>query len=276
MIHSEIMTYMDKTQTFKKQKNHVKEKSRSSFMPNGTYWMYGTHAVVEACHNPKRKVHEIIYTKDADGITLPSSAQCVDKQELRSILGEDCVHQGIACRVSPLETVSIHNMAAHVKTWEDHRTSQQPPRIMVLDHVTDPHNVGAILRSCAVFGVTALMVTDRHAPSESGVLAKTACGALEHVPMIRVTNLAQGLEHLKKSGFWVIGLAEGGGQTLAHVDWSVPTALVMGAEGTGLRALTIKCCDHLVVIPSTGTFSTLNVSNAAAVTLYAAFMGSFL
>ena len=255
-----------------KKKPSLKQKRLASNAQE-SYWLYGIHAVQAALLNKKRVIHELYHIENIDPRTdLPGAIdamsekniRCVDKDMLNHILGEDAVHQGVALRVAPLKPVSISDV---VKKNSDEGVSH----IMVLDQVTDPHNVGAILRSCAVFGACALMMTDRHAPAETGILAKTASGALEHVPIIRISNLAQSLEHLKKQGFWVVGLAEGGHQTICDIDWSAPKAIVMGAEGQGLRALTKTHCDFIVSIASSQLFSTLNVSNAAAVTLHTAF-----
>jgi 23S rRNA (guanosine2251-2'-O)-methyltransferase len=140
-----------------------------------------------------------------------------------------------------------------------------------LDQVSDPHNVGAILRSAAVFGAKALILTDRNAPSESGVLAKSASGALEIVPLIRVTNLAHTIKDLKDIGFWCVGFAETGTTTLDQIDLKGKIALVMGAEGDGMRRLTKDLCDFTVSLPTAASFSALNVSNAAAIALYETF-----
>lgn len=247
----------------------VKRTATQTHTAYDSYYMYGVHAIEAALHNKDRIIFELCHTHNT---TLPQAAsrlkpnqiQCVAKDHLNSLVGEDAVHQGIVMRVAPLKAIALSSLSRIQNT-------QKSPHIMVLDQVTDPHNVGAILRSCAVFGASALVMTERHTPLETGVLAKTASGALEHVPIIRITNLAQGLEQLKKYGFWTIGLAEKARQKLSEIDFSVPTAIVMGAEGQGLRTLTQKHCDIMAHISSSLTFSTLNVSNAAAVILYEAF-----
>ncbi len=232
------------------------------------YWIYGTHAVQHALVNPHRTVHEILYTQTTDLslFNLKKKATLTDKPSLARLLGSDAVHQGIAASVSPLPSLSLENL-------EDFSENQL---VMILDQVSDPHNVGAILRTCAVFGVKALILTDRHAPNESGVLAKTACGALEHVAMMRVTNLAQALTTLKKKGFWTVGLAESGKKTLSSINWKGKMAIIMGAEGDGMRDLTQKHCDLLAHLETSPEFTTLNVSNAAAIALYEGFKGQRL
>jgi 23S rRNA (guanosine2251-2'-O)-methyltransferase len=185
--------------------------------------------------------------------------QVTTKESLQSILPQGAVHQGIAFKVQPLQSLDLSDLLR----------SDEPNQILViLDQVSDPHNVGAILRSCAVFGAKALVLTDRNAPKESATLAKTASGAMEFVPMCFVKNLANSLKELKAAGFWCVAFAEEAKQTLAQVDLKGKIALVMGAEGDGIRRLTAENCDFYVKLDSTPTFSTLNVSNAAAIALY--------
>lgn len=167
------------------------------------------------------------------------------------------VHQGVALDAAPLPETSLEALLATA-----------PKLLLLLDQVTDPHNVGAILRSAAAFGADAVLLTDRHAPGQGGVLAKTASGALEHVPLITVVNLARTMATLRDAGFWCIGLAEEGAQDIAAHDLSGKTALVLGAEGEGLRRLTRERCDALARLPTQGAIGSLNVSNAAAVALY--------
>src|SRR6185312_874284 len=150
----------------------------------------------------------------------------------------------------------------------DELAGQADATLLLLDRITDPHNVGAILRSAAAFGALAVILTERHAAPESGALAKAASGALEHVPLIRVANLARALELLKKGGFWIAGLAAEGSQTLAGAKLTGKVGLALGAEGPGLRRLTREHCDLLVRLPTGGAIDHLNVSNAAAVALY--------
>ncbi len=229
-------------------------------------WFYGLHVCRMALLNPKRVVKRILVTNEATLEKLskdsPAKIEIVNKRFLESYLSPGAVHQGIAMLVHPLENVSIEALD------EIESTSQ---RVIVLDQVSDPHNVGAILRSAAAFGASALIMTDRHAPKESGVLAKSASGALEIVPRIVVNNLAQGITALKEMGFWCVGFSEAGTQTLGQIDLKGKIALIMGSEGDGMRHLTQKLCDFTAKLETVSDFSTLNVSNATAIALHETF-----
>jgi len=234
-------------------------------------WLYGTHACQMALENPHRQVLSIHATNEsvlAKVLTgqlhakYQAKIKHVNRQQLEVLLPTGAVHQGIALQVAPLPQMAI----------DDLRDDLAPNQcVVILDQVSDPHNVGAVLRSAAVFGAKALILTDNNAPPESGVLAKSASGALEVVPLIRVTNLARALKDLKDIGFWCVGLAESGAKRLDQVDLKGKIALVMGAEGSGMRRLTKDLCDFTVCLPTATPFSTLNVSNAAAIALYETF-----
>lgn len=221
-----------------------------------------------ALANTQRTIHSICVINDAILSKLEgkekylSKVKVIDRKQMEAVLPPGAVHQGIAMQVLPLPQKSIYDL--------EHEQSPNQC-VVVLDQVSDPHNVGAILRSAAVFGAKAVILTDRNAPPETGTLAKSASGALELVPLIRVTNLAQALKDLKELGFWCIGFAESGEQTLDQIDLKGKIALVMGAEGEGMRRLTKDLCDFTVYLPVASTFSTLNVSNAAAIALYDTF-----
>ena len=193
----------------------------------------------------------------ADGIRV----EPVDRPALDRLLPADSVHQGLAARVEPLPEPDLDDRL-------DELAGQPRATLLLLDRVTDPHNVGAILRSAAAFGAAAVILTERHAAPESGSLAKAASGALEHLPLIRVGNLARALEAIKAAGFWVVGLAAEAERTLAEVIEPGRIALVLGAEGEGMRRLTRERCDLLARLPTGGPLGQLNVSNAAAVALY--------
>jgi 23S rRNA (guanosine2251-2'-O)-methyltransferase len=244
--------------------------------PGGAYWLYGSHAVKAALANPRRRIQRVLLASSdpAEGKEiLALSARFLDdpggpigvasaaRDEIAALLPEGAVHQGIAARALPLAPVHIEDIC-------DQAADRPAAVVVVLDQVTDPHNVGAILRSAAAFGALAVVLTDRNAPPETGVLAKSASGALDAVPLVRVTNLARALDSLKQAGFWCAGLAADGPQTLAEARLSGRVALVLGSEGEGLRRLTRERCDLLVRLPTRGPIGHLNVSNAAAVALY--------
>ncbi|WP_448208725.1 23S rRNA (guanosine(2251)-2'-O)-methyltransferase RlmB [Azospirillum sp. sgz302134] len=235
--------------------------------------LYGLHPVAAALLNPERRVHRLLVTENARAALEPVLAQAkargldrpgalpVERHDLDRMLPPGAVHQGVALDVGPLEEVGVEDICAEAD-------SDPNALIVVLDQVTDPHNVGAILRSASAFGAKAVVVTERHAPETTGVLAKSASGALEAVPLVRVTNLARALGDLQQAGFWTVGLAESGSQTLAQCNLTGRTALVLGAEGAGLRRLTMERCDVIARLPTQGPVGSLNVSNAAAVALY--------
>ena len=228
--------------------------------------LYGVHAVEAALQNPQRKIRRLLVTENAEKRLAPALAgraapERVTPRDLDRLLGPDTVHQGVLLETEPLEEPSLADMAL--------RADAAGP-LVVLDHVTDPHNVGAILRSCAVFGAAGLLMTRRHSPPLDGTLAKSASGALEHVPVALVQNLARALAELKELGFVAIGLEDAAGAPLEDEELSGRLALVFGAEGKGLRELTRSSCDRLARITTAGPISSLNVSNAAAIALHLA------
>ncbi|MBS0270221.1 MAG: 23S rRNA (guanosine(2251)-2'-O)-methyltransferase RlmB [Proteobacteria bacterium] len=235
---------------------------------DGPIRLFGLHAVEAALRNPARRVLRVLLTENAERrllealgtIALP--VERVTPRDLDKLLGADTVHQGAALDVEPLPEPDWHDLAE--------AAGGRP--LIVLDQVTDPHNVGAILRSSAVFGASGLVMTRRHSPPLNGVLAKSASGALELVPVALVANLARALDELKSAGFTVVGLDSEGEQSIESLDWSRPTALVMGSEGKGLRELTRKTCDSLAHITTDDTLASLNVSNAAAIALHTALL----
>jgi 23S rRNA (guanosine2251-2'-O)-methyltransferase len=204
-------------------------------------------------------MQDVLIKAEKSGLNRPSP-QKIEKTEIDALLPRGTVHQGILLDARPLPDVTLDDLLGR----------EEPAQlILLLDQVTDPHNVGAILRSAAAFGADAVIVTERNAPSATGILAKTACGALEHVPLISVVNLSRTIEELQGESFWCIGLAEEGEETLAASQLSTgKIALVLGAEGDGLRQLTRKHCDALARLPTSGPIGSLNVSNAAATALY--------
>ena len=240
-----------------------------------TLWLFGLHAVRDALMNPARVKLRLVLTKNAaDKLGEAIAAGGLEpeileprKFDTQVPLGPDQVHQGAALEVKPLDWGKLADVAL---------TGEGLPLVVMLDRVTDPHNVGAILRSAEVFGARAVVAPARHSAPETGALAKTASGALERQPYLRITNLSDAMGELRDMGYVLIGLAGEATMTLAEALAEVgtrPVAIVLGAEGPGLREKTRETCDHLVRIPFAGAFGSLNVSNAAAVALYAATCG---
>ena len=242
-----------------------------------TVWLFGLHAVRDALMNPSRTRLRLVLTRNAadrlaDAVAASGmTPEIVDARVFdREVpLGPDSVHQGAAVEVKPLAWGKLGDIAAS-------GAEGTRPLVVALDRVTDPHNVGAILRSAEVFGARAVVATARHAAPETGALAKTASGALERQPYLRVTNLAEALIELKAMGYVVLGLDGTGKATLPEALEALKgraLCLVLGAEGPGLREKTLETCDQVVRIPFAADFGSLNVSNAAAVALYAAITG---
>ena len=237
------------------------------------YWLFGVHPIEAALRNPRRRPHRLLHSAEAAAHhaallqlakARPQGAprlEPVDRETLARLLPPGAVHQGLALLAEPLPAVDIYEVC-------DGLADADQAALLVLDQVTDPHNVGAILRSAAAFGARAVICTERHAAAETGVLAKAASGALELVPLVAVTNLARAMETLKEAGVWCVGLAAEAEQTIAAANLTGKTAIVLGAEGSGLRRLTRAHCDLLVRLPTQGPIAQLNVSNAAAVALY--------
>jgi 23S rRNA (guanosine2251-2'-O)-methyltransferase len=219
--------------------------------------------VLAALANPDRRIERILATREtvdrhaAQFADMP--VQIASREELAQRLPPGAVHQGMAALAAPLEEPSLEEILGRCG---------ENALVLALDQVTDPHNVGAILRSAAALGVAGVIVTERHAPSDTGVLAKAASGALEIVPLVRAVNLARTMEQLKEAGFWLYGLDERGDIAIGALDLSGRVCIVLGAEGEGLRRLTAEKCDRLVTIPTRPVLAALNVSNAAAIAAY--------
>ena len=231
----------------------------------GPYWLFGHHPIDAALANPRRRFRRLVRLADGGKVRVPGPDrpqwETLARQEIERLLPQGAVHQGVAALVEPLGELAIADLVALAEGLDS-------ALIVILDQVTDPHNVGAILRSAAAFGALAVVLTERHAAPESGTLAKAASGALDIVPLVRVVNLARAMEELQRSRFWIAGLAADGEKTLAEAKLAGRVALAVGAEGTGLRRLTRDYCDHLVRLPTQGPIDQLNVSNAAAIALY--------
>jgi 23S rRNA (guanosine2251-2'-O)-methyltransferase len=230
---------------------------------DGTVILYGWHTVKAALENPQRRIRRLFATENAarrlaqEGVPLRAELEPVRPEMIARRLSPDAVHNGVLAEADPLPSPELDEI-------------ERSDLVLVLDQITDPHNVGAILRTAAAFDVAAVVTTARHSPQASGVLAKSASGALEYVSLITVPNLARASEQLHERGFLVIGLDSSGGDDLAGTAVRAPLALILGAEGKGLRQLTRASCDYLARLDLPGRIKSLNVSNAAALALYIA------
>ena len=225
---------------------------------------WGRHAVAAALDNPERRVRKIWATRETAAMfEIPSDipVNFCDGGDMGRMVPGDAPHQGIVAEVDPLE----HMLLAEL--LDQHADNDRP--LIILDQVTDPHNIGAILRSAAAFDAIGIVTQDRHSPAESGTIARAAAGALEIVPWVRVVNLARALEEIEDAGFWRIGLDGEAERTLAETIGTSRVCLVLGAEGEGMRRNTIEHCDIIAKLPINEAMESLNVSNAAAIALYA-------
>ncbi len=252
---------------------NLRPRRPSNAAPDGAVWLYGFHAVAAALANPRRRCRHLVATTAAMATPALSAALDRDDLELETAHRNDiterlppgAVHQGVALFCDTLPD------------WDLEEAWIRPGPVVVLDQATDPRNVGAVMRSAAALGAAALVVPRRHGPPAAGALAKAASGALDTLPLIKVTNLARALARLQEAGFWCVGFAPDAEKTLGDVELQSRTALVLGAEGSGLRRLTREACDDLVRIPmamagtegQAGAETSLNLSAAAAIALYA-------
>jgi 23S rRNA (guanosine2251-2'-O)-methyltransferase len=216
-----------------------------------------------ALENPARRIRKLFATENAarrlaeNGVALPVEPELIRPDAIAARLGPDAVHQGLLAEADPLPSPELEELPA-------------TGMVLVLDQITDPHNVGAILRTAAGFAVSAVVTTARHSPEATGVLAKSASGALDYVPIVTVQNLARAMSEMKERGYLLVGLDSTGDADLAEVALTSPLALVLGAEGKGLRQLTRTTCDRVARLDLPGKIKSLNVSNAAALALYVA------
>ena len=238
-------------------------------------WIYGRHAVAAALANPGRRWHRLaaLAGHEVEARALLAGARAgrrgdgeplrlLDRDALAALLPEGAVHQGLALEVEPLAGRNLDDIV--------HEAAASPGRsvIVALDQVTDPHNLGAVLRSAAAFGALAVVLAEHGGAAVTGALAKAASGALERVPLVKVVNLARALDRLKESGFWICGLDETAAEPLAALDLGPRVVIVLGGEGGGMRRLVREHCDYLARLPTLTAQPTLNVSNAAAIALY--------
>jgi 23S rRNA (guanosine2251-2'-O)-methyltransferase len=238
-------------------------KARGPRDRDGTAVLYGWHTVKAALENPHRRFHRLLATENAarrlseDRVAFPIAPTLARPEDIAAIAGAAAVHQGLYAEADPLASPELEDVATG-------------GIVVVLDQITDPHNFGAILRSAAAFAATAVVTTERHSPQASGVLAKAASGALEYVPIVTVVNLARALDELRELNTFLVGLDSGGDADLAAMPLAAPLALVIGAEGKGLRHLTRVHCDAIARLALPGRITSLNVSNATALALYVA------
>jgi 23S rRNA (guanosine2251-2'-O)-methyltransferase len=262
--------------------NHAKGPAPAHSAPlarGGERWLYGRHPVAAALANPERRWRRlaVLPGQEAEGEALVAAARAtrrddgeplrvLDRNGFAALLGADAVHQGLALEAEPLEPGDLDDVLRAAATATSHGARAV---VVVLDQVSDPHNVGAILRAAAAFGAKGVIVAAHGAPPVTGALAKAASGALELVPLIAEVNLARALDRLKEAGFWCCGLDERAPVLLAGLDLGPRVALVLGAEGDGMRRLVRERCDYLARLPTRAEMPSLNVSTAAAVALFA-------
>lgn len=247
---------------------HTPRQSGKHTENSAHYWLYGWHSVTAALANPEREAHRLVVTANSmqrleeEPYILTCARKIgiekVGPDGFASLLPRDAVHQGIALQVAPLPDATL----------EDLMESEASGPILILDQITDPHNVGAIIRSAAAFDAKGVVVQDRHSAPQSAILAKSAAGGMEVMPVARETNLANCIKSLKNNGFWIAGLDGHATDILGKSPLPTPLALILGAEGSGLRRLTAELCDLSVCLPISPAMESLNVSNAAAIALY--------
>ena len=246
--------------------NSQSKQSGSGFGPKGQTWLYGVHAVESALTNPERRKYRLLVNQEwttsykVEGNEIVP--EYVSRQDIERQLPLNAVHQGLALLVAPLSHVSIETIC---------KNARDNSVVIVLDQVTDPRNIGAIMRSAFAFGASAVIVTDKYTPETTAAMAKAASGALDRLPLVRVTNLTRSLILLKKAGFWLAGLDANADQTIVQANFNGKLAIILGAEGSGLRRLTSQNCDYLVNIPIQKSTDSLNVSIAASIALYEVF-----
>ena len=244
-------------------KNKINKKSK---LLKNMVWIYGKHAVKAAVHNKNREISRLVvlesskdFIEHLDYKAKLLKPEIVDRNFLSAIFGKDATHQGCAVLAKNFEELSLEDIL-------DNESDDRP--IIFLDQITDPQNIGSILRASAVFGARAVVVTDTNSPELTPAICKIASGALEVIPLIRVVNFVNSINLLKKNGFWIVGTSENSEKKLDEIDLSGKNAFIIGSEGEGIRRLTRDNCDFLVQLPSEGAFTTLNAAQAATVSLY--------
>ncbi len=247
-------------------KNHNKPSASSS----GNIILYGRHPVTAALSNPDRQINKIICSKEnAEELKKlleknkrnPALLNIVDRKEIDRLLPRDAVHQGFMLYCGELEDYTLEDICIMAD-------KQENCHLLILDQVTDPQNIGAIIRSCVAFNTLALIMQDKNSPAETGAMAKASAGMIEHLPLCRVTNLSRAIDQLKKAGFWVIGMDGYAKTTIDKINKTGKIAVIMGSEGKGMRRLVEESCDTTVKLPISPKVESLNVSTAAAIALY--------
>lgn len=250
----------------------LQEKPIPKTFPKGLVWIYGTHPTLHALQNPRRIFNRLLVLQKNSPEILSFIEKSIPPEIFKNlridivpdeefnVLPKDAVHQGLALLTSPLKDIFLEDLLEE--------NPKGPITLLFLDQITDPQNVGAILRSAAAFEIQGICMTEHHSPGLNSVLAKTASGALEYTPLITLKNLSQSLDLLKNHGFWCVGLDERGNQNLSDITIPERVVFVLGSEGEGLRRLSREKCDFLAKIPTCSLFPTLNVSVSAAICLY--------
>jgi len=223
--------------------------------------LYGRHAVISALKNPNRKKIKLLCTKEVAHELKQYSPQIVERKEIDKLLPPDSVHQGFALICTPLPPVDLEYIISQSENTDN-------CHILILDQVTDPQNIGAIIRSALAFNTLALIVQDKNSPQETRSMAKSSAGLIEYLPIVRVTNLSRTIERLKEAGFWTIGMDGYAQTTVAELKKGGKNAIIMGSEGKGMRRLVEENCDITVRLPMNEKAESLNVSTAAAIMLY--------
>lgn len=227
--------------------------------------LYGKHPVFEALNNPNRKIEKLLSTKEnleeLKGKINSGLIKIVDRKEIDKLLPQNAVHQGLLLYASDLEEYDIEEICQMAE-------GKDKAYVLILDQVTDPQNIGAIIRSCVAFNCLALIMQEKHSPQETGAMAKSSVGMIEHLPICRVTNLSRAIQQLQKSGFWTVGMDGYAKTTVDKINKSGKTAIVMGSEGKGMRRLVSDNCDMTIRLDINPQVESLNVSTAAAIVLY--------
>lgn len=227
--------------------------------------IYGKHAVLAAIANPNRQIIKVMATKESlpelKGKIAENKIAVVDRREIDKILPRDIPHQGLLVVATQLQSYALEEIC-------DMAEEKQNCHLLILDQVTDPQNIGAIIRTSVAFGCLAIILQDKNSPQESGALLKAAAGTYEQLPICRVTNLSRSIDQLKRSGFWIVGMDGYAKTNVDEMEKSGKLAVIMGSEGKGMRRLVEESCDVTIRLPIAPTVESLNVSTAAAIVLY--------